>query len=128
MQFLFIIVLAWGVAIGAWFLVSRYFGTVDSQKIRDRLMGTTRKAQKKATAAATPQSVMHTQDLSPNKLAQMLVDKYKLGPKINDYLEQAGLRWAPARLVHLCLLSFAGGLVVSYLMLPLPHVFDLLAG
>ena len=43
----------------------------------------------------------------------MLVDKYKLGPKIMELLEQAGLRWAPARLVHLCLVAFAGGVAVG---------------
>ncbi len=58
----------------------------------------------------------------------MLVDKYKLAPKIMEYLEQAGLRWPPARLVHLCLVAFACGVAVSWLMLPLPKVLDLLVG
>ena len=58
----------------------------------------------------------------------MLVDKYKLAPKIMEYLEQAGLRWPPARLVHLCLVAFACAVTVSWLMLPLPKVVDLLVG
>src|SRR5262249_20355742 len=69
-----------------------------------------------------------TQEAAPSRIAQMLVDKYKLGPKIQEFLEQAGLKWTPARLVHLCLVCFAVGLAAAWLMLPLPHVFAILVG
>ncbi len=129
MQFFILMVLLWGAAVGAWIVLSRYVNSVDAQKIRDRLIGTKKAAKKKAAAAASSQkSVIHGADAAPNKFAQMLVDRYKLAPKITELLEQAGLRWPPARLVHLCLLSFAGGVIVSYLMLPLPHVVDLVVG
>jgi len=130
MQFVILMLLLWGAAVGAWIVLSRYANSVDAQKIRDRLLGTKKAAKKKAAAAGAnaPQSVIHGAEKAPNKFAQMLVDKYKLGPKITEFLEQAGLRWPPARLVHLSLLSFAGGVTVSYLMLPLPHVIDLVVG
>src|SRR5262249_39965697 len=63
-----------------------------------------------------------------NKLANMLVEKYRLGPKIAILLEQAGLRWAPGHLVHLCLVSCGAGMVVSWAMLPLPQILDVLIG
>ena len=127
MGFIVIMVLVWGVALAAWLLVSKYTSSSDAQKIKERLIGTN-KAKKSKKGDDQPKSVIHMQDAAPSKLAQLLVDKYKLGPKIHEFLEQAGLRWPPARLVHLCLVSFACGVIVSYVILPLPHFLDLLVG
>src|ERR1022692_3052377 len=114
MGILFVILLIWVVAIAAWFLVQKYATSNDVQKIKDRLVGTTkaRKAGKKA-AKGGETSVITSLEKPPSRLAQMLVEKYKLGPKIMELLEQAGLRWPPARLVHLCLVTFACGVVIS---------------
>ena len=58
---------------------------------------------------------------SGNKLAQMLVEKYQLGPKMQLLLEQAGLRWSAARLVHLTLVaSFLARFALAWFWL-LPH-------
>jgi tight adherence protein B len=129
MGFLLGFVAIWAVAMGVWMLVSKYALSNEVQKIKDRLVGTgkVKKVSKKA-AAGGAQSIIQAQDKSPSRLAQMLVDKYKLGPKMMEFLEQAGLRWAPARLVHLCLVAFAIGVVVAYLMIPLPNYVDLLVG
>ena len=128
MGFLVVMLVIWAIAIGAWMLVSRYAKSTDVQKIKDRLVGTTKAKKVKKAGQGGAQSIIQTQDKSPSRLAQMLVDKYKLAPKIMEFLEQAGLRWPPARLVHLCLVAFACGVTVSWLMLPLPKVVDLLVG
>ena len=130
MSFILVILLVWAIAMGAWFVVSRYVKSADVQRVRDRLYGPSKskKTVKKKDGKDEAKSIMHTQEGSPNRLAQLVVDKYKLGPKIEEFLEQAGLRWAPARLVHLCLVSFAAGFVFAWLMLPLPHALDLLVG
>src|SRR5277367_827708 len=127
MGFLLVMLVVWAIAIGAWMLVSRYATSNEVQKIKDRLVGTA-KSKKAGKGPGEPQSIIQTQEKSPSRIAQLLVDKYKLGPKINEFLEQAGLRWSPARLVHLCLVAFACGVVVSYIVLPLPQVLDLLIG
>jgi tight adherence protein B len=129
MGFLLGFLAIWAVAMGVWMLVSRYAVSNEVQKIKDRLVGTSKakKAGKKA-ASGGGQSIIQAQEKSPSRLAQMLVDKYKLGPKIMEFLEQAGLRWSPARLVHLCLVAFAIGLVAAYLMLPLPNYVDVVVG
>jgi tight adherence protein B len=129
MGFLILIIVVWAIALGAWMLVSRYATSADVQKIKDRLVGVN-KAKKGTKKGAAPeqQSVIHGQAQSPSKIAQMLVDKYNLGPKIQELLEQAGLRWPPARLVHLCLMVFAGGTVVAYIVLPFPNIVDILIG
>ncbi|HEY4365541.1 MAG TPA: type II secretion system F family protein [Bryobacteraceae bacterium] len=128
MGFFIGILVIWAIFMGVWFLVSKYVKSSDMQRIKDRLTGTSKAKQKKAKANQGPQSVMQTQEASPSKFAQMLVDKYKLGPRILEFLEQAGLKWSPARLVHLCLVCLVAGFAASWLLLPLPHVFAVLVG
>jgi Flp pilus assembly protein TadB len=116
MGFFIGILVIWAIFMVVWFLVSKYVKSSDMQRIKDRLSGTSKaKQQKLAKQKKGPQSVIQGQDTVPNKLAQILVDKYKLGPKILEFLEQAGLKWSPARLVHLCLVcaasTFAGAWV-----------------
>ncbi len=126
---LVMIVVFWAIAVGAWLLVSKYANSADVEKVKARLMGAPKKAKKsKKGDAPEEQSVIHEQGKAPNRLAQLLVDRYKLAPKIQQLLEQAGLRWQPARLVNMCLMAFAGGVAVSYLMLPIPNVLDLVVG
>jgi tight adherence protein B len=120
-------VLVWAAAMVAWFAVSKYFKSADVDKIKQRLTGPSNKAKAKAKGESkAQQSVIQTQGVSSNKLAQMLVEKYRLGPKIMEFLEQAGLRWAPGRLIHLCLVAFACGLAISWIMLPIPHILSVL--
>ena len=129
MSFLVFILLIWALALGAWFVVSKYFKSADIQRIKDRLSGPakTREAARKKGQEGS-QSVLQVQDKAPSRLAQAVVDKYKLGPAIEGFLEQAGLRWAPARLVHLCLMAFAGGVAFAWLFLPVPRPLTVLAG
>lgn len=128
MNFILAILGIWAITMVVWFLVSRYAKSSDVQKIKDRLSGTTKSQKAKKTGKEEPPSVIQAQIVSSNRLAQLLVDKWKLEPKIQQLLEQAGLRWAPARLVHLCLVSFLGGVIFAWLMLPIPHVLDLVVG
>src|SRR5438128_1194619 len=104
--FLIVAVVLWAVAMGAWFIVSKYFRSSDATRIKERLVGTAKNAKKKVKAAGEG-SVLTTTDGSKNKFALMLVEKYQLGPKIATLLEQAGLsKWTPARLVNSCLMVF----------------------
>ena len=129
MSFLLVIVAIWALAVVAWFMVSKYVKSSDVQKIKERLAGTNRvKTVAKKDAKSEPQSVIQIQDAAPSKLAQLLVDKYQLGPKILQYLEQAGLKWSPAKLVHLCLMSFGAGLAFGWLILPIPHILSPVVG
>ncbi len=81
MSFILLILLVWGVAMGAWFLVSKYAKSSDIDKVKARLSGTTKaKAKKNAKdAAAAGASVVHQEVVSKNRFAQMLVDKWERG-------------------------------------------------
>lgn len=125
--FLFLLILIWAVCIGAWFGVSKYFKSSDVDKIKARLLGNPKQKKAKEGDANAP-SVMQKEAKTKNQFAQMVVDKYKLAPKIGTFLEQAGLKWSPARLVHLCWMSFLGATIASWLLLPIPHWIGIFVG
>ena len=128
MGFLTVAIVIWLVAVAAWFLVSKYFKSSDADKIKQRLTGIGKaRAKKIKETKSGEQSIIHTQQ-GGNKFAQLLVEKYRLGPKMQLLLEQAGLRWTPARLVHLSIMAFAAGFVFGWVVLPIPTALDLLVG
>jgi len=78
MSFLLGVVLIWAVVLVAWVGVSRYFKSSDVTKIKERLTGGGGRAKQKAkTSAAGSQSVINTQKVVKNKLALLLVEKYR---------------------------------------------------
>lgn len=128
MGFLPLAIVVWMAAMAAWYLISRYFKSSDADKIKQRLTGIGKARSKTAKEnKGGEQSIIHTQQAG-NKFAQLLVEKYQLGPKIQLLLEQAGLRWSPARLVHLCIMAFGAGFVFGWMILPIPMALDVLVG
>src|SRR5579863_6577988 len=110
MVFFVFIGVIWALAIAAWFLVSKYVKSSDLDRIKARLAGTTKNKPKKDKAGnGAGASVIQQEQVVKNRLAQMLVQKWGLGPKLAVILEQAGLNWPPARFVHLTLMCFGIG-------------------
>lgn len=129
MGFLGLAIVVWTVSVVAWFFVSKYFKSADVDKIKQRLTGPSKsKAAKLKDQKNENLSVMQTQQTSQNKLANFVVEKYQMGPKILMFLEQAGLKWSPARLVHLCIVAFAAGTAVAWIVLSLPSYLAVLLG
>ncbi|MEP7351981.1 MAG: type II secretion system F family protein [Acidobacteriota bacterium] len=121
----------WLASMAGWFVVSKYFKSSDAVRIKERLTGVVKTGAKKKSkdGSSATASVMQTQQSVKNKFAQLLVEKYQLGPKITIFLEQAGLsKWTPARLVHLCLMAFSAGVGVAWLILSLPVVIAVVIG
>jgi tight adherence protein B len=117
----------WAVAMVAWFMVSRYLKSSDVDRIKARLLGGPRTTKKKGKGKVEAQVLQQT-DTTRNRLAQMLVDKYKLAPKLGLLLEQAGLSWSAARFVHLTLVALIGGTAFAWLMLPIPKSLAIFVG
>ena len=102
MGFLPLAIVVWMVAVAAWYLISKYYKSSDADKIKQRLTGIGKARKKTKENNGGEQSIIHTQQAG-NKFAQLLVEKYQLGPKIQLFLEQAGLRWSsgsPGAFVH----------------------------
>jgi tight adherence protein B len=119
MNFLFIVLIVWAVFMAAWLVVSKYFKSADLDRVKARLLGTSKPKKADKRAAGQPQ-VLTQAEGKKNDFAQVLVEKYQLGPKIGIFLEQAGVSWTPARFVHLTIMAAGAGVVVTWLFLPLP--------
>src|SRR5579872_2847574 len=105
MSFAIVMLLVWAVAVVAWFTVSKYVKSSDMDRIKARLSGTTKGKAQKAKNAPGEQAVITQDAVVKNHFAQLLVERFQLGPKIAAMIEQAGLNWQPARFVHLTLMS-----------------------
>lgn len=119
-------IVVWLAVMIGFFATSKYFRSSDADKIKQRLTGGGKSAKKKGKVAE--QSVLQGSRGKDSKVARMLVERYRLGPKTALLLEQAGLKWSPARLVHLCLVSGLGALSFVWLVLPLPKIMAIAAG
>ncbi len=121
--FLLILLGIWAVAMAAWFLVSKYFKASDIDRVKARLLGTSRTTAAKGNKRApVEKQVIINQNDSRNQFAQKVVEKYQLGPKLATLMEQAGLNWPPARLIHLTIMSFGSVLAIGWLFLPIPKL------
>jgi tight adherence protein B len=119
MNLVFMGLMLWAVFMGAWFVVSKYFKSADVTRVKERLLGTTKVKKTDKNASKGPQVL--TQSVSTkNNFAQVLVEKYQLGPKLGKLLEQAGMSWTPAHFIQLTIMAAAGGAVGTWLFLPLP--------
>jgi len=127
-SFLLIILGIWGVAMVAWFMVSKYFKASDIDRVKARLLGTSRvkSARGKKGESVEKQVIINRTD-SKNQFAQAVVEKYQLGPKLANLMEQAGLNWPPARLVHLTIMTLGSVLAIGWLFLPIPKLVTLVA-
>ena len=123
MGFLFVIIGIWAVAMMAWFMVSKYFKASDIDRVKARLLGTPKGsiAKGKKGAPVEKQVIINNTD-SKNQFAQKVVEKYQLGPKLATLMEQAGLNWPPARLIHLTIMTLGSVLAIGWLFLPLPKL------
>src|SRR5579863_8995166 len=126
-SFLLAVLGIWVVAMVAWFMVSRYVESSDVDRIKARLLGAPKGTRKKDKGKAEAQVLQQT-DTTQNRLAQMLVDKYKLAPKLGLLLEQAGLTWSAARFVHVTLVALIAGTAFAWLMLPMPKSLAVFVG
>ena len=97
MTILFVTLVIWALAVGAWFVVSKYAKSSDFDRLKNRLVGAPKKKKKQKKDAAGPQQVIHQEDTTKNQFAQQLVNKYEWGPKLAEFLEQAGMRMSAAR-------------------------------
>jgi len=122
MGFLFVILGIWALAMVAWFMVSKYFKASDIDRVKARLLGTAKGTVAKGKKGPVEKQVIINHTDSKNQFAQKVVEKYQLGPKLATLMEQAGLNWPPARLVHLTIMTLGSVLAIGWLFTPLPKL------
>ncbi|MCC6861866.1 MAG: type II secretion system F family protein [Bryobacterales bacterium] len=100
-------------------LVTRSGKQQDIERMRERLMGTSGPKEKKARRGAP--ALIKSEDGTETKLALRLLRKFRLMEQLRTLLEQSGLRWDPARMIHGCLALALAGFNLAWYMIPPPY-------
>lgn len=116
MTFVGIAIAVWLGSMVIWYLVSNVFKSQDVDKIKLRLAGKEPKAQLK-TKERRP-ALIEVEDIQTGRFALKFLKRFDLQPKLQILLEQAGLKWRVARLVHACLAGFLIGYLMVHFFLP----------
>ncbi|MEN6604020.1 MAG: type II secretion system F family protein [Bryobacteraceae bacterium] len=117
-MFVVVVVVLWIASFAAWSFVSSSFKSVDSDKIKSRLLGEQARAKRGKAAAKAVPPLIQTVDQKTGKLTLRLLEKYRLQDRLQGLLEQAGLKWNVARLVHSCLAMFLLGFAIAWFTIP----------
>lgn len=112
--FLLTLIVVWGLALVIWTGVSKAVRKTDIDRIKGRLLGGTKVLKVKA---AQSQALIH-QERQAGKLIAHLLKKYNLLPRLQQLIEQAGMKWHPVRVVHACLAVFIVVFFVIWSVLP----------
>src|SRR5688572_29168129 len=109
----------WLLAIGGWWMVTRFFRKADATKIRQRVI----QAPAEVTTAAKrgkagKVELISVEDRVTGRFVLALMERYRLMDRIQKLLEQAGLKWRPARLAHVSLALFLTGFIVGWQFVP----------
>lgn len=108
--FVIIFAAVWGLVLGAWWIWQRSRKAAGMARLRKRL------APAPAAEAAGKRSpaLIRTDDPSAGRMALRLLRQLKLTERIKLLLEQTGLKWAPARLVHASLALLLAGFAATW--------------
>lgn len=126
MTIIIIFLIIWLGAMGAWWALSSAVRSNDVDRLRNRILDTPdKKVEKKAKAAGIPR-LINSEEVK-SRLAAEILKKFDLQKKLNTLLEQAGLKWRPAAVVHGCLGLFLGGFFVARIVFSIPSLVAQLA-
>lgn len=113
MSFLAILLIIWLSSIAVWYLLSGAMRSADVDRVKQRLTGAV-KEKKKKEASAAPKPIVEVEDRTTGRVTVRLLHKYQIHDKLESLLEQSGLKWRVARLVHACLAFFLIGYLIVW--------------
>jgi tight adherence protein B len=93
-------------------------GASEVQRVKDRLLGKSKPKKSAKGEGETPALIKSDQPEA--SVAQKLLDGLKLADRVEALVEQAGLRWTPAKLMQLALLGAFAGFCATWFFLPPP--------
>jgi len=117
MTFAFIMIGIWAVCIGAWFAVSKWFKSADVNQIKTRLAN---KQEKKEVKTKKQAALISGDEDARNRIVQV-VKRYQAANRVEELVEQAGLRWKLGHVVRYCLMTGSAGAFAAWTFLPANH-------
>jgi len=94
-----VMISCWAAFLAAWWLASRVLKGADAKRFRARLLG----APRKRVPGPRTRALLPVGDDRTGKFALRLLRRFEVHGRVQILIEQAGLKWRPARLVHGCL-------------------------
>lgn len=114
-MFLWVAIAIWLVAVVAWWICSKMFRQADLDRLKNRLLGTT-KTKKVKSSKDTP-ALIQT-EVQAGVIVTRMMKRFQLQTRLQDLLEQAGLKWHASRLIHSSMGLFLGGFAVGWILIP----------
>lgn len=115
-MFVMILIAVWACAMVVWWICSNAFRHSDLDKLKSRLIGTSKaKAAKSAPSAGG--SLIHTEEKNL-LLATKFLRRFQLQSKLQEMIEQAGMKWSTQRLVNTCLIVVVATWAIGWMLLP----------
>jgi tight adherence protein B len=116
----------WLAFVASWWAVSRMLRRSEASRIRSRLLGNATSRGDKGSDKAP--ALIPEEDAQTGKIILRLLARFQVKARLQTLLEQAGLKWHVARLVHACLTLLLAGFAVVWYGLPAARSLALPAG
>ena len=97
-----VMISCWAAFLAAWWMGSRVLKGADAKRFRARLLG----APRKRVPGPRARALLPVGDDRTGKFVLRLLRRFDVNGRVQILLEQADLKWRPARLVHGCLALF----------------------
>lgn len=107
----------WVLTVGLWWTFANSKRKSDSEQIRKRVIGLP-KAPSRQSAGKKATRLIATDDSGAGRWVLRLLHRFQLQDRLKALLEQAGLKWNAARLIHGCLALTLVTLAAGVLLLP----------
>ena len=115
--FLLIVLGAWAACLAIWWFVNNVVRKADIGRIKSRIVGAAAKKEKTGSQKQGP-ALIEVEDKNSNQYVAKMLHRFQLRDKLVTLLEQAGLKWSPAKLANACLTGFLIGFGVGCVSSP----------
>jgi tight adherence protein B len=115
MLYVIVGIAAWACVLVVWWICSNAFRHSDLDKLKSRLIGTSKTKAVKATSVGG--SLIHSEEKNV-LLATKFLRRFQLQTKLQEMIEQAGMKWSTHRLVNTCLVAVVGAWALGWIFLP----------
>src|SRR5579884_1132712 len=114
-MFLIAVIGIWAALLVIWFVSSRAFRSADVDRVKARLTGIGKPKKEKSGSAAP---ALITENKPAPAVLGKIMSRFNLETKLQELLDQAGMKWTTSRFTYTCLAAFLAGFAVSWLFLP----------
>jgi tight adherence protein B len=112
--FVLIAILVWACALLVWWACSNAFRHSDMDKLKSRLLGSNKPKKAKTSVIGS----LIQSDETNTLLAFKFLRRFQLQTKLQDLLEQGGMKWSTQKLVNISLAAVVAGWAAAWLLLP----------